>query len=109
MHQALKHFDKQFPGLEMSAVFVVGTNDPDYVYYEKGLSAWPTSAYVELPIFEKLSDAEEARLGNAGIRKKPVGKLVLEGNCSYGCASVKLTYMKVVKLDGKVVWEKSLA
>ncbi|KAJ3412968.1 hypothetical protein HDV05_008683 [Chytridiales sp. JEL 0842] len=125
MHQAHPHFEKQFPGLEMSAVFISrdpkfrplkrdGTQDErkeeewerEYVYVEKGLSFWPTGAHVEVPIFERLSEVEEARLGNAGIRKGSVGRLVLEGECGYGCASVKLKEMRVEKLDGTVVWSK---
>ncbi|KAJ3293562.1 hypothetical protein HDU76_007029 [Blyttiomyces sp. JEL0837] len=143
MHQALPYFDAQFPGLEMSAVFVMdptsnahakakikskeGTTSggdqqveteieidkvtgQHYVYIENGLvpSVWPTSVHIEVPIFERLSATEEAKLGAAGIRKSAVGKLVLEGKCKYGCAMVELGYMRVEKVDGEVVWEKKI-
>ncbi|KAI8841279.1 hypothetical protein BC829DRAFT_402521 [Chytridium lagenaria] len=35
--------------------------------------------------------------------------LVLKGSCTYGCAAVKLTEMRVLKLNGEVQWEKKLA
>ncbi|KAJ3103020.1 hypothetical protein HDU97_010458 [Phlyctochytrium planicorne] len=108
MNQAIGVFEKQFPGLEMSPIFIHG--HPEFVYKETGMlpSLWPTGAIVEVPIFEKLSDAEEARLGGAGIRKRPVGKLVLMGECQYGCAAVKLLEMKVYKADGTLFWEKPI-
>jgi hypothetical protein len=94
----------------MSAIFVSDSPDhPEYVYREGGVlkSIWPTSVEVEIPIFERLTDAEEARLGNAGIRKKPVGKLVMHGECQYGCAMVTLKDLKVLKTNGEEVWSKS--
>jgi hypothetical protein len=55
-------------------------------------------------VFERLPDVEELRLGNAGIRKNPVGQLDLRGKCSYGCAIVELEELTLRKLDGSVVW-----
>ncbi|KAI8909393.1 hypothetical protein DFJ77DRAFT_433484 [Powellomyces hirtus] len=106
MHQALPRFDKKFPGLELSAVFDMARPE-EYVYKEEGLfaSVMPSTAIVEVPIFEKLSQVEEAKLGGAGIRKKPVGKVQLKGACSLGCAKVELTEMRVLKNNGDVVWE----
>ncbi|KAJ3202127.1 hypothetical protein HDU67_000786 [Dinochytrium kinnereticum] len=108
MHQALPVFDKTFPGLEMSPVFVMG--HPEYSYAETGLlsSVWATGATMELPIFERLSEEEEAKLGSSGIRKKPVGRLLLVGECEYGCAAVRLREMKVFKANGELLWEKKM-
>ncbi|KAJ3291527.1 hypothetical protein HK104_005990 [Borealophlyctis nickersoniae] len=106
MHQALIYLEKQFPGLELSPVY--DANRPDeYSYQEEGLFSrfFPTAAVAEVPLFEKLREEEEARLGAAGIRKKPVAKAVLKGSCKVGCAAVELTEIKVLKLNGDVVWE----
>ncbi|TPX74716.1 hypothetical protein CcCBS67573_g04027 [Chytriomyces confervae] len=133
MHQAVKLFEKQFDGLlEMSPVFVLPEDMPAPESYSKGASGdydeeddptavhkqfsysesggffggWASECAVKVPVFEKLDDQEEARLGNAGIRKRPVGSLIMKGKCSYGCAVVQLMYMQVQKLDGSVVWEQ---
>ncbi|KAI9342615.1 hypothetical protein BDR26DRAFT_859256 [Obelidium mucronatum] len=135
MHQAGKLFDRQFQDLlEMSPVFVLPENLPDrgaysngnadlgpeeeevegkkmmqeFAYEETGgfLGTWASGVEVKVPVFEKLSQTEESRLGNAGIRKKPVGALIMKGKCSYGCAVVQLMHMQVVKLDGSTVWEQ---
>ncbi|KAJ3109912.1 hypothetical protein HDU96_007055 [Phlyctochytrium bullatum] len=108
MHQAIPHFERQFPGLEMSAIFA--TNHPDFDYEEKGLlsTLWPTRAVVTVPIFERLPEEEEAKLGGAGIRKNPVGRIVLEGSCQYGCATVKLASIKVFTMENELKWEKAL-
>ncbi|KAJ3229786.1 hypothetical protein HDU78_008826, partial [Chytriomyces hyalinus] len=135
MHQAVKLFDKQFDGLlEMSPVFVLPEDMPAPESYSKGASGdydeeddptavhkqfsysesgaffggWASECAVKVPVFEKLDDQEEARLGNAGIRKRPVGSLIMKGKCSYGCAVVQLMYMQVQKLDGSVVWEQDV-
>ncbi|KAJ3078302.1 hypothetical protein HDU99_000656, partial [Rhizoclosmatium hyalinum] len=133
MHQAAKIFDKQFDSLlEMSAVFVLPENVPDrgaysknasdqeneesrmikeFGYSESGgfLGTWATGVEVIVPVFEKLSETEEARLGSVGIRKRPVGSLKMKGKCTYGCAVVQLMHMQVLKLDGTVVWEKDVS
>ncbi|KAJ3021445.1 UNVERIFIED_CONTAM: hypothetical protein HDU68_009620 [Siphonaria sp. JEL0065] len=130
MHQAVKIFDPQFNDLlEMSPVFVLPENVPDRGAYSNGnapddsdesdmvkefgynetggfLGSWASGVEVKVPVFEKLTQTEESRLGNAGIRKKPVGALVMKGKCSYGCAVVQLMHLQVLKLDGTVVWEK---
>ncbi|TPX69351.1 hypothetical protein SpCBS45565_g02496 [Spizellomyces sp. 'palustris'] len=106
MHQALPRFEKKFPGLEISAVY--DANRPEeFKYEETGLfsSLMPSQAIVEVPVFEKLSETEEAKLGVSGIRKKPVGRVQLKGTCSIGCAKVELTEMRVLKNNGQVVWE----
>ncbi|KAI9366061.1 hypothetical protein DFJ73DRAFT_806936 [Zopfochytrium polystomum] len=82
----------------------------EYAYAESGLvaSVWPTAARTEVPVFERLSAVEEANLGQAGIRKKPVGKLVMIGSCTYGCAQVKLRVLQVYSLKGDLIWEKKV-
>ncbi|KAJ3065644.1 hypothetical protein HDU98_010969 [Podochytrium sp. JEL0797] len=133
MHQAVKLFDAQFSSLlEMSAIFVLPEDVPDRGAYSNGMAdeedeeslmreefaykesggffgSWASGVEVTVPVFEKLSETEESRLGNAGIRKKPVGSLVMQGKCSYGCAVVQLMHMQVKKLDGNVVWEKDVS
>ncbi|KAJ3036165.1 hypothetical protein HDV00_003021 [Rhizophlyctis rosea] len=106
MHQTLPYFEKQFPGLELSAVY--DSNRPEeYSYEEEGLLAalFPQAAVAVVPVFEKLSQEEEMKLGSSGIRKKPVGKVWMRGACSYGCATVELVEFRVLKLNGDVVWE----
>ncbi|ORY49860.1 hypothetical protein BCR33DRAFT_649159, partial [Rhizoclosmatium globosum] len=100
MHQAAKIFDKQFDSLlEMSAVF--SRMIKEFGYSESGgfLGTWATGVEVIVPVFEKLSETEEARLGSVGIRKRPVGSLKMKGKCTYGCAVVQLMHMQVLKLD----------
>ncbi|KAI8918097.1 hypothetical protein BC831DRAFT_483316 [Entophlyctis helioformis] len=98
MHQAVPVFEAAFPGLEVSAVYAPGMGG--HVYEETGaiLGFYPTEAVVELPVFERLSRAEEERLGSAGIRKKPVGLLRVTGECRYGCANVALQSMALFSL-----------
>jgi hypothetical protein len=48
---------------------------------------------------------EEKRLGQNGIKKNPVGYAHLTGKCEYNCARVRLLGIKVVKLNGDLVWE----
>ncbi|KAJ3157277.1 hypothetical protein HDU89_002689 [Geranomyces variabilis] len=106
MHQALPRFHRKFPGLELSPVFDMARPE-EFGYREEGLfaSVMPSTAVVEVPIFEKLSEMEEAKLGGAGIRKSPVGKAVLKGKCSLGCAKVDLVEITVFKMNGDIVWE----
>ena len=97
MNQAIPIFNTKFPGLEVSAVFAPGM--PGHVYEEQGGigSLYPTRCVAEVPVYEKLHEEEEKRLGSAGIRKKPVGILVSRGECKYGCASVVLCELEVLK------------
>lgn len=71
-------------------------------------SLWPSSVEITVPVYERLNDVEEARLGNAGIKKGVVGWLLLRGECRWGCAKVWLTGMKLMRgkiSDGEIVWE----
>lgn len=101
MSQAYAPFSAKYPGLELSGVYVI--NDKDYSYKEQG---WPlaSSCSVIVPVYEKLSDIEEQRLGNAGIKKDVVARMHIQGECKYGCASVLLKKIQLCKLDGSVVW-----
>ncbi|KAJ3181037.1 hypothetical protein HDU85_003739 [Gaertneriomyces sp. JEL0708] len=106
IHQATPKLDAKFPGLEISPIFDI--NQPqDYKYEEEStfLSIMPSYALVEVPMYEKLSSLEEAKLGVSGLKKNPVGKAVLKGSCSLGCAKVTLVEIKLLKLNGDLVWE----
>ncbi|KAI9105000.1 hypothetical protein DFS34DRAFT_576053 [Phlyctochytrium arcticum] len=105
MHQAFLRLEKKFPGLEISAVFDM-TRPDQYTFKETGLfaSVMPSGCEVEVPLFEKLSQTEEARMGAAGIKKTPVGKVWMRGECSLGCAKVDLLELIVKKNNGEVVW-----
>ncbi len=89
----------------MSPVFIM--DHPDFRYDEFGLlkALWIDRVEIELPVFERLDDKEEAKLGANGIRKSPVGSVVLVGRCSLNCAKVQLVCMQVKKKDGTIVWE----
>ncbi|KAL3896476.1 MAG: hypothetical protein SGCHY_004046, partial [Lobulomycetales sp.] len=92
--------------LEVSGVFV--NDDKEFSYEETGWLKdilYASGCRVSCPVYEKLSQVEEARLGNAGIRKESVGQLDLVGRCLYGCASVELEEMTLRKPDGVVVWQ----
>ncbi|KAJ1566468.1 hypothetical protein HK096_001349, partial [Nowakowskiella sp. JEL0078] len=118
MHQAMPLFDTQFPGLEISPVFVkpsitsrnqksttwLTDNETSedieshFEYSEDGgavtAALYPTSCETVVPVFERLAQVEEARLGAAGIRKRPVGLLKMRGKCKLGCAAVELVELK---------------
>ncbi|KAJ3006127.1 hypothetical protein HKX48_000293 [Thoreauomyces humboldtii] len=104
MHQALPRFDRKFPGLEISAVFDMA-RPLEFVYEESGGFVMASEATVEVPVFERLDEVEEAKLGGAGIRKKAVGRVRIKGTCSLGCAKVEMTEMAVFKVNGDLVWE----
>ncbi|TPX32518.1 hypothetical protein SmJEL517_g04346 [Synchytrium microbalum] len=102
MRQAEPIFNKHFPGLELSPVFVMdGIN---FGYTEQSILGWASTATVEVPVYERLSQTEEVRLGTSGLRKGAVGKAYITGGCSYGCAKVVMSEIKVVKMNGEVVW-----
>jgi hypothetical protein len=112
MHQAHPIFKSAFPGLEMSPMFHM--DHPDYAYTEHHhqlLSRFlgADEASVQVPVFERLSEKEELRLGSSGLEKKPVGRLLIKGECRMGCAQVQLTHLELFKQqDGKKVWEHNL-
>jgi hypothetical protein len=116
MHQAYDIFEKAFPLLEMSAVYSIEGDDFGYEESPADPNALssqlfskvfgPSQAQVKLPVYEKLSQAEEERLGTAGIRKSPVGHLILRGECKVGCAQVRLVYIELRKMNGDVVWSQ---
>ena len=121
MHQGLPIFQKEFPGLEMSAV-----DDSDECFYSEKRSIGnhkdgpldffllkligPKEAIVQIPIYERYSQQEEERLGNAGIKKASVGKLTLKGSCDLGCAKVLLKEMILYKGNGQdIVWSHQIS
>lgn len=65
---------------------------------------FPGNCEVIVPIFEKLSELEEARLGEAGLAKPIVARMRIRGECSAGCAKVRMQSLELYKLDGEVVW-----
>jgi hypothetical protein len=111
MHQAYGKFESQFPGLSLPSVF--DSNSSDYEYYESS-TTWgkftdkifgPSEATIIIPVYERYSELEEERLGSAGIKKSPVGKLKATGVCQIGCARVLLTEMTLFKLNNDIVWK----
>ncbi|KAJ3091141.1 hypothetical protein HK102_001555 [Quaeritorhiza haematococci] len=113
---ALNHIHDLYPGVFINSATPLlhphfqrrpDNREPGYSYKETGAFSayWPTGCVVEVPVFEKLDQAEEARLGIVGIKKTPVAKLILVGDCQYGCAKVTLMEMRLLKLDGEFVWE----
>ncbi|KAJ3128925.1 hypothetical protein HK098_003022 [Nowakowskiella sp. JEL0407] len=60
---------------------------------------YPTECVASVPVFEKKGQREEALMGAAGIRKTPVGKLVMKGKCKFGCATVQLVEMWIEKIN----------
>ena len=110
MHQAYAQFESQFPGLELASLF--DTNSSEFEYYEatSGLERLavkifgPSQATIIIPVYEKYSQVEEERMGSAGIKKSPVGKLQIVGKCQMGCAKVTLSQMTLFKLNDEIVW-----
>ncbi|KAJ3386515.1 hypothetical protein HDU92_002425 [Lobulomyces angularis] len=104
MNQASKIFDKEYPGLEISPVFVI--NEPNFLYEELGVFKYyfPSGCIVKVPVYEKLTQVEEERLGTNGIKKKPVGILVLLGDCEVGCAKVTLKEIRLENFKEQVIW-----
>ena len=78
---------------------------PDYTYEEHGIPYFPSSCTLKVPVFERLDEEEEKKLGANGLRKEKVGFLEVEGGCEVGCARVRISKMRVLKVDGEVVWE----
>lgn len=111
MHQAYEKFESQFPGLELPSVY--DSSSSDFEYFE-AVSTWgkitdnifgPSEATIIIPVYEKYSQVEEERLGSAGIKKSPVGKLKASGQCQMGCARVVLRDMTLFKLNNDIVWK----
>lgn len=114
INQCIPIFNKKFPGLEVAGSFSLGTDHNEYKE-TGGLGIYPTSARVLLPVYEKLKPQEEAQLGVAGIKKPPVGFLILKGKCKVGCAQVTLVEIELVAADkslapdySRVVWSWKL-
>lgn len=83
-----------------------------HTYQESGgfAGVYPTKCQVGIPIFERLSQLEEARIGQALLLKPAVAHLVLKGDCKVGCATASLSEMELFKVDQekKPIWEKSV-
>lgn len=99
IHQAYPRFSKAFPGLELSPAFSPGKDG--HFYKEEGglFGIYPTSCKVGIPIYERLSQLEESRIGQALLMKPVVAILILTGECSVGCASASLSRMELFKVD----------
>ncbi|KAJ3271681.1 hypothetical protein HDV01_006460 [Terramyces sp. JEL0728] len=95
INQCIPAFNKEFPGLEVAGSFSLGSDHNEY-QESGGLGIYPTKARVLLPVYEKLKPQEEAQLGIAGIKKPPVGFLVLKGKCKVGCAQFPAKIMSSV-------------
>jgi hypothetical protein len=107
--QSISLFEAKFKDkLLISPVFKPGSLN--HIYTEKGIII-PSRCSVELPVYEKLPEEEEKRLGKLLIEKQIVGHLVIRGDCKLGCASVTMTSIQLFKVDkdskpyGTPIWE----
>lgn len=103
--EGYKPFKKRFPGLEYPAAF---SFQSDLCAYREGGALHPiVSSWVEIemPLYEVLSEFEEKRLGESGISKPQVGKIIMRGRCTANCVKVDLEKMTVVSNDGRLIWE----
>ena len=107
--QSLPVFEAKFKDkLVVSPSFSPGKLNHNY--FEKGFLI-PNACVVEIPVYEKLEEEEEKRLGKLLIEKLIVGHLVVEGVCKLGCASVTMRSVKLFKVDanqkptGEPIWE----
>jgi hypothetical protein len=66
-------FEREFPGLETGVALVPGKPLNEYTEH------WFSTARLQVPVYEKLVEEEEKRLGMNGIEKKPVGYLLVQG------------------------------
>lgn len=92
----------------MSAVYIDGQDY--YRYSEEGLM-WPNACTVTIPVYKKLEQVEDARMGVNGIKKKEVGYLEMRGECKFGCAASTLVSLKLVAIGAEesVIWTWSAA
>ena len=114
LDQAHPIFKKQFPGLELSGVFLPGKQG--HLYSESGtiLGWYPQQCSAEIPVYQVLSRKEEETLGKALVKKPVVGVLRMDGDCQIGCAKVTLRKLTLFKVNAEknpdydaVVWEWS--
>ncbi|KAI8814173.1 hypothetical protein BJ742DRAFT_652758, partial [Cladochytrium replicatum] len=101
LHQAVPYVTKQFPGLELPAVFVPNRGDEYTERVQWGITGMTRMCEVVVDVFEKLDEKEEAKLGASGLAKKPVGKCRMVGHCRFGCAEVHLVECSIEKLTGE--------
>lgn len=103
--EAYRPFKEQFPALEYPPAFSL---QGPYYSYEEGGALYPIlTSWVEIgmPVQEVLSDYEERRLGESGIMKPQVGRVMIRGKCSANCAKIDLEKIVVLSNDGKKIWE----
>lgn len=79
--QAQAVFNSEFPGLEISPVYLDDTKGFTCEEFGGLLGFYPTSTVVSIPVYERKSAIEEARMGTNGIRKVAVGSLRISGDC----------------------------
>lgn len=104
----LKHiqedFARDFPEWELPATF---TRQMDYYYEETGALnfVWPAGAWIKVPIFPRLTEAEEKQLGESGQRKQPVATCYVRGVCRAACAEIHIVEVKIEDAKtGQVLW-----
>jgi hypothetical protein len=61
-----------FAQLQLAPVYVP---EADFNSYRQNGMMWPTECTVTMPVYRKISEAQEMRLGANGIQKMPVGYL----------------------------------
>ena len=102
LHQGNIIFEQEYPGLCVSPYFKPTL--PGHEYRENGYF-YPTEAEMMIPVYEKVSNEEEERLGSLGLSTAQVGYLKLKGKCKIGCASVTLVQMELLSLDHELIWK----
>lgn len=102
IHQASPLFYQEFPGLTLAPSFAP-KKQLNHTYEETGgiLGIYPTGCELGIPVYEKLTEIEETRLGKALLAKPSVAHLVIKGSCKVGCATAFLTEMKLFKVDSE--------
>jgi len=105
----LKHiqepFARAFPEWELPAMF---TRQMDYFYEEIGMLKllWPEGAWIKVPVFRRMSDAEERDLGESGRRKEPVGVCYVRCTCRAACAEVHVVEVRIEEAGtGRTLWD----
>ncbi|KAI9012365.1 hypothetical protein DFJ74DRAFT_683472 [Hyaloraphidium curvatum] len=104
LKQIQEPFARDFPNWELPATF---TRQMDYFYEETGPISllWPQGAWIRVPIFERMSDAEEKALGESGRRKEPVATCYVRATCKAACAEVHIVEVRIVDaVTGEAIW-----
>lgn len=104
LKQIQEPFARDFPDWELPATF---TQQLDYFYEELGpfRLLWPEGAFIRVPIFPRMTDAEERALAETGQRKQPVATCYVRCACKAACAEIQVMEVKILDAaTDKVLW-----